>query len=242
MGLLKNFKENNVCLMRQPASPQMILLESCHLQHLFSSMTLASRGSRLFHEGDQITGVFKLVGGLVALERVDEDGNLIILKILRPGALFPCSGLLCDGLHNLAARAITDISTQFIPMDRIVEAIRNDPSIGLGLIKLSATEIQENENAIFRMCTVGLSERVLDILTILAEELGDRDSDGDLHLTLPMAWSDVAAMVGSGPEVMSRILRVLAKGGRLSFKRRHIIIYQTPRHSGAENANAAAIT
>ena len=107
---------------------------------------------------------------------------------------------------------------------------------------MSAAEIRENEDAIFRLCSVSLPDRVLDTLTMLAEELGDQDANGDLHLTLPMAWSDFSAMVGSGPEVISRLLRRLVKSGRISFTKRHVTLHRTREHFFIQRAGEAPYT
>ena len=241
MGLLKKCGGCNAWTSRHRVPIREMFWEGCPFHRLSSRVTV-SKGGNLFHAGDQISGVFSLSNGLVALERVSENGNLVIFKILQPGAFFPCSSLLRDGLHTTTARALTHITACFIPMDRLAAAIRDDPSVSAALIKLSAAEIRENEDAIFRLCSVSLPDRVLDTLTMLAEELGDQDANGDLHLTLPMAWSDFSAMVGSGPEVISRLLRRLVKSGRISFTKRHVTLHRTREHFFIQRAGEAPYT
>jgi CRP-like cAMP-binding protein len=207
-----------------------ILGRRCPFPTLSSRISLA-KGKHLYHQGDRVGGAYSLATGMVALERVDEDGDLVILKILHPGSFFPCANLLGDGVHESSARALTDISGCFVPAERLTSALHEDPSIGLALLKLSSAEIRENEATIFRLCNTDLPDRVLSTLASLAAEAGGIDANGDLSLTLPISWRDVAAMVGTGPEVISRLLRRLAEAGRLSFHGRHVTLHgSSPRH------------
>lgn len=196
----------------------------CPFPRLSAKVSM-KKGGRLFHQGDLVTGAYSLSTGMVALERVNEDGELVILKVLHPGAFFPCSGLLETGLHESSARALTDVTACFVPAERLRAAVREDPDIPLALLKLSSAEIRENEDAIFRLCSADLPDRVVDALTALAHEVGGRTADGDLCLDLPLSWRDLAAMVGTGPEVISRLLRRLSDAGRLSFSGRHVVLH-----------------
>jgi CRP/FNR family transcriptional regulator len=194
------------------------------------------KGKCLFHQGDRVTGAFSLGTGMVALERVDEDGSMVILKILHPGSFFPCANLLDDGVHESSARALTDVTGCFVPAERLKHALLEDPNFSMALLKLSSAEIRENEDAIFRLCSSDLPDRVLSTLESLAAESGRRDANGDLSMTLPMSWRDLAAMVGTGPEVISRLLRRLAVAGRLSFRGRQVTL-----HAGSGQDSSAAI-
>lgn len=203
-----------------------VLGRRCPFPSLSSKFSLP-KGKNLYHQGDLVGGAYSLASGMVALERVDEEGDLVILKILHPGSFFPCANMLGGGIHESSARALTDITGCFVPADRLNSALHEDPSIGLALLKLSSAEIRENEDAIFRLCSTDLPDRVLSTLASLAEETGGRDANGDMVLTLPISWRDLAAMVGTGPEVISRLLRRLAEAGRLSFHGRHVTLHTT---------------
>ncbi|MBC7908843.1 MAG: Crp/Fnr family transcriptional regulator [Rhodospirillaceae bacterium] len=182
-----------------------------------------ARGHNLFHQGDPVRGGFSLTAGLVALERVNEDGEMVILKVLRGGAFFPCADLFTDGLHAAGARALTDVSTCFIPTDRLMASMA-DPAIRALILRRGGEEARESENVIFRLCVADLSERIMAVLRQFAET-EHRNDDGSLVLTLPLSWRDVAAMVGTSPEVLSRTLRKLAETGRLSFNGRRVTLF-----------------
>lgn len=193
----------------------------CPLPHSVAELAFA-KGHHLFHQGDPVHGAYSLTTGLVALERVDENGDMVILRLLRPGALFPCADLFADGQHGTGARALTDAVACFVPLDRLGAAL-SQPAVRTALLRHGCEEARQSEDAIFRLCSSDLSHRILALLNDLAAE-GQTAADGTRSLLLPLSWRDIAAMVGTSPEVLSRTLRRLAEEGRLAFNGRYVTL------------------
>lgn len=200
----------------------------CPFPRLAGRVSFA-RGQHLYHQGDDVVGAFSLKSGMVALERLDSDGGLVVLKVLSPGAFFPCADLMGQGLHECSARALTDVEGCLVPIGRMSLALRDDPQVSLTLLKLSSMEIRRNEEAIVRLCRTDLAERLMAALMDLAEDLGTPQANGDVVIALPVAWRDMAAMVGTGPEVISRVLRRLSDAGRLTFRGRNVTLCRVER-------------
>ncbi|MGE5503956.1 MAG: Crp/Fnr family transcriptional regulator [Actinomycetota bacterium] len=184
------------------------------------------KGEHLYHQGDPVEGIHVLLSGLVAMERVDEDGQFAILRIVEPGALLPHSGLLGRELHNGSARALTPVQACLVSTATVKAAIADDPLLGLNLLQRGCEELRRSEDAIFRLCCGDLSERVMGVLEMLAGQLGEGQSDGDVALTLPISWREVGAMVGSRSEVISRLLRRLSADRRLSFRGHRVVLHR----------------
>jgi CRP/FNR family transcriptional regulator len=185
------------------------------------------RGEHLYHQGDPVEGAFSLLSGLVVHERVDENGELVILRLLSPGSLFPYSGLFGPSAHHSSARALSAVTVCFVPTAALVGAVAANPRLGLALLQRGCEELRHNEDAIFRLCCNGVPERLMAVLESLAERMGERLSGGDVALTLPVSWRELAAMVGSGPEVVSRQLRRLSGEGRLSYRGHRVVLHRT---------------
>jgi CRP-like cAMP-binding protein len=179
----------------------------------------------LYREGDKAKGIFILLTGLVALERVSEKGDLVIIRLLQRGAFFPYIDLVGDQVHTSAARALSDVTACFISLERLTEAVRETPRIGLAMIRLGSALMRENEDSILRLCSTEFSELVLSELRSLGSQAGKRTANGDLTFTLPMHWRDFAATVGITPESLSRLLRRLVKAGEISLRGHAITIF-----------------
>lgn len=182
-----------------------------------------TKGRHLFHQGDSVRGAYSLTAGLVAMERVDESGEMVIIRLLRPGAFFPCADLFADGTHGTGARALSDVEVCFIPLERLNAAL-TDPDVRSALLRHGCDEARQSENTIFRLCAGHLAERVLALLDELAQDTLPH-SDGSRSLMLPISWRDIAAMLGTSPEVLSRTLRRLADDARLNFSGRAVTLY-----------------
>lgn len=180
-----------------------------------------TKGQHLFHQGDPVRGAFSLTTGLVALERVDEHGAVVILKLLKPGAFFPCADLFADGMHGTGARALTDAAACFVTSERLMAALA-EPTLRHMVMRRSGEEARASEDTIFRLCSGDLAERVLAIIEALAEELGENDAAGWTRVRMPLPWRDVAAMVGTSPEVISRLLKRLSEAGRVIVTGREV--------------------
>ena len=180
-----------------------------------------NRGDHLFHQGDGVRGAFSLTAGLVALERVNEDGEMVIIKLL------PCADLFAsDATHGTGARAITDAAACFIPLDRLHGALA-DPHVRTALLRRGSDEARQDEGIIFRLCSGDLADRIVAVLRELAADVPE-EPDGTRSLTLPISWRDVAAMVGTSPEVLSRTLRRMSDHGALHFTGRRVTL--APNH------------
>lgn len=194
----------------------------CPMPHAVAEMAFA-KGAHLFHQGDAVRGGFSLTSGLVAQERVNEDGEMVILKVLHAGAFFPCADLFTDGQHSTGARALTEVSACFIPTERLMASLA-DPTIRAMVLRRGGEEARASEDIIFRLCAGDLGERILAVLRQLAET-EPHHADGSQSFTLPLSWRDVAAMVGTSPEVLSRTLRKLTEAGHLAFAGRRVTLF-----------------
>lgn len=188
----------------------------CPFPNTIAELAFA-KGQHLFHQGDAVRGAFSLTSGLVALERVDEDGQWAILKLVTPGGFFPCADLFADGPHGTTGRALTDVTACFVPAERLLSALA-EPGLRRSVMRRSGEEARASEDAIFRLCSGDLAERLLAILDALAD-IGE--GEGEVF-HMPLSWRDVAAMIGTSPEVISRLLKRLAEAGRLTVSGRQV--------------------
>ncbi|MEW5726562.1 MAG: Crp/Fnr family transcriptional regulator [Pseudomonadota bacterium] len=190
-----------------------------------------NKGEHLFHQGDRVKGAYSLRSGLVALERVSEAGEHAVLKLLQPGAFFPCADLFSDGMHGNSARAMTEVAACFIPADRLGAVLAQNPRMGLEIARRGCEEARDNEEIIFRLCSGDLAERVLAVIESLAGEAGEEVPEG-LSFAMPIAWRDLASMLGTSPEVISRLVRKLTEAGRITVTGRQVTVPE-PRKRAA---------
>ncbi|MGE5503192.1 MAG: Crp/Fnr family transcriptional regulator [Actinomycetota bacterium] len=189
-------------------------------------MTLAraARKGFLFHEGDPVKGAFILLTGILAMERLTERGDLVIVRLVRPGELFPYVDPTAAEAHASTARALGDVTACFLSGERLAEAMREAPRFSLAMVRLGSTLMRQSEDSVMRLCSSEFSDLVVAELEALALHLGRRNPDGDWVFTLPMPWRDFAALVGITPESLSRLLKRLGKAGRIQVRGHEVTI------------------
>ncbi|CAA7616961.1 Crp/Fnr family transcriptional regulator [Magnetospirillum sp. UT-4] len=182
------------------------------------------KGEALYHQGDDRKYLYSLRGGLVILERVDGAGTLTALRLLRPGALFPCADLVGDGSHGNTARALTDVAACLLPADALKAAMRTHAAVGDAVLTTLCGEGRTYEDMAFRLRAMDMGERLLALIEELAAEEGTALPDGGRRVRMPVSWREVAALIGSSPEVVSRLLRKLGGEGRIRVDGREVTL------------------
>lgn len=185
-----------------------------------------AEGAVLYRQGDEARGAYSLTSGMVALEHVDEEGASSILRFVSAGAFFPCGDLFGQGVHVASARAVTAVSACFIPSDRIVAALA-DPKVRVSLMRSGCDEAHENERIMMRLSSTDLTERLLALLA----EFGD-GKKADATVLVPVPWRDIAGMIGTSPEVLSRLLRRLGELRRITVEGRKVTIHERDAEDG----------
>lgn len=161
----------------------------------------------LFHQGDDCDGIYYLLTGLVALQRVDERGAFIIFSLIKPGSFFSWSDLLGCGRHRNSAQALSAAKAVFVPRHAFLTAMREDPQALSDTLEQASREIQDYEDTIFRLCTSDVPARLYWTLCQLA---GAETAQGTaIEFKPPVLKRELAAMIGTSPEGVSRGIRRL---------------------------------
>lgn len=161
----------------------------------------------LFHQGDDCEGIYYLQAGLVALQRVDERGAFIIFSLVKPGGFFSWSDLLGCGRHRNSAQVLSTAKAVFVPRNAFLMAMREDPQALNETLGQASREIQDYEDIIFHLCTYDVPARLYWALCRLA---GAESAEGDaIEFKPPVLKRELAAMIGTSPEGVSRGIRRL---------------------------------
>jgi CRP/FNR family transcriptional regulator len=163
----------------------------------------------VFHQGAQIAVIFLAARGSLVQERVDEDGHMAMFGVHRVGTLVGWQDLLDGGRHRNSCRTLTACNLIVLPRQKFERAMRQNEGLLLALMQQAATQANSYEEQIFRLSTLDVSERLYWALFALA---GDCDAESDeIEVSTSLMKRDLAALVGTSPESISRGLRRLEK-------------------------------
>lgn len=164
----------------------------------------------LFRESDPINFIFVVKTGHIKLFKTSPDGRELTIKIMGPREYFCCAPVYLNRTYSVSAVALEDSILAVIPAGDFKELINASVSeMGLRIITGLCHKIKYLSNLIENLTFKDVEQRVMMSLLRLAEEKSPRNNIVSLSIT----HQDIASMVGSVREVVSRTMSRLKKEG-----------------------------
>jgi CRP/FNR family transcriptional regulator len=182
------------------------------LEPHFSDRTF-KQGEFLWSEGDTDGMLVSLVSGQVKIYRLLPEGRAVTMYIFDSGELFGFMPLFDDAPYPAYAQALGDVQARVISRSAIHNIVRQNPDIGLLLLKQLSRRLRESFDQIERFSTHGVVPKVAAAIVTL---LRDADHMNGMDIaTLASSSHEYAALIGLTPESFSRGITKLVDMGIL---------------------------
>lgn len=171
--------------------------------------TRLTPGELVYSAGSTAAQLMVVHTGSLKISRVDADGREQILRVLGPGDFFGESALITGARPDHFATALDEGSMcvfRHADLDRLVRA---HPSIGLAMLHEVSRRLADTERRLVAVISGDVSSRLADYLLSLPARPGEHG----VTVRLPLAKKDVASLLGTTPESLSRQLRRLGDSG-----------------------------
>lgn len=170
----------------------------------------APKGTALFHPGDTVKGFVVVLKGRVDVFLTGPSGREILLYAVEPGQSCIQSTLGLMGGEDYSGEAIArnDCRLVLIPRDMFLDLMNQSDAFRTFVFRAFATRMQSMMHLLERVAFERVESR-------LARCLLDRAENGRLTAT----HAEIATMIGSAREVVSRRLDALARRGILRLER-----------------------
>lgn len=182
------------------------------------------RGEVLFHEGDPGDALFIVASGAVKVVVPSEDGEEAILATLRHGDFLGELALLDGAPRSASAVALEPTETLMLPREQFRALVASEPAIRDALLASLATELRRLTTHVAELHFLDITGRLAAHLARLAEEHGERRSDGSIRLDAPLTQSDLAAMIGATRQSVNKLLGEFEAGGLIRIERDSIVV------------------
>lgn len=161
----------------------------------------------LYHQGDAITCFYFLVKGMVALERLDNSGRMAILGIARKGSILSWTEFFERRHYSCSAQAILPCEIVAIPRQDFFCKLQKHIELLSAVMHNATQQLEAYEDHIFRLSTLEVPERLYSALCNFAES--NVDGNHGSEVDLPLRKREIAALIGTTPEGISRSLKRL---------------------------------
>lgn len=189
------------------------------LQRLSEITASASypKGATLFVEGQAARGLFILCAGHVKLSTSSADGKTLIVRISEPGDLLGLPAAISGRPYEVTAEVIEPTQANFISRTDFLNFLRQHAEAAVR----AAQEMSETYHAAFaEIRTIGLSHSAREKLArfVLDWCAQHPASDGAVKFNLTLTHEEIAQMIGSSRETVTRLFADFKKEGLLQIK------------------------
>ncbi len=166
------------------------------------------RGEAIFSEGEEGAGLYVVISGRVKIFKLSMEGKEQILHIFGPGEPFGEVAVFTGRRFPAHAQALEDTRAFFFSRKEFIDLIRKDPSLALNMLAVLSQRLHRFSNLVENLSLKEVPGRLAAYLLYLGE--GKKASN---EVTLDITKNQLASMLGTIPETLSRILARMAKEG-----------------------------
>lgn len=182
----------------------------------------------VIHEGQPCEGFYALLDGRATIYKVSRSGRKQVLAILQPGDTFNEVPIF-DGGPNAASVETLETSTMlFIPRETALDLVSRSPHAALVLLASFAARLRGLMGLVESLAFDDVTSRLAHLLVQLARSEGRQSPEG-IEISRAFTVQDLAALVGSVREVVTRCLSHLEHEGLVRVSRSTIIVLNLDR-------------
>lgn len=192
------------------------------------SSQLFRAGQTLFCEGGPPHAIYCVRSGMVKLYKVGLRGEPLVLRFCGPGSVLGLRAAVAGEMYESTAEAVEDTVVCALPRPAFEALVNESPRMAMGLMRRLAIEVRESHERIEELAHCGVRQRAAHLLLAMHEPLAARRAPATSR------WGrikrmDLAAMIGTAPETMYRVLNELRQRGIIRLTRDTIEVLDPAR-------------
>ena len=191
------------------------------------STAVYPKSAMLFIEGQQPRGVFVLCTGKAKLSTSSREGKTVILNLAEAGDVLGLNATISNKPYELTAEMMEPGQANFITRDALLQFLRENGEIALRV----AEQLSRNYYSAFEeVRMLGLASSPAEKLAkLLLSWWADAAKSADpSHIKLTLTHEEIAEMIGTTRETVSRLFSEFKKKQLLQLKGANLIIRNKP--------------
>jgi CRP/FNR family transcriptional regulator len=163
------------------------------------------KGEIIFSEGDEGNGFYIIAAGMVKIYKVSPEGKEHILHIYDEGKSFGEVPVFAGDHFPAMAEAITPARVLFFPRSAFQKLLGANPSLAMKMLADLSVKLRQFTVQIENLSLKEIPARLASYLVYTSEEQG-----GTRQISLPISKGQLASLLGTIPETLSRIFAKLS--------------------------------
>lgn len=201
--------------------------ECRELLRLFDELGIAtaervySPGDDIYREGEYGDGLYILTSGVLKLFRPYSATKDATLRLLNNWDIFGHLAFEGETKQRAYAEAVTECRVTKAPKIFVERAVKRDSRVAFKILTLSELRLVQYEELVKCLLPRETEVRVANLLPLLAQKFGKPDGKGGVAIDLRLTHQDLAGMVASTRESVTKVLN--------DFRTRNLISIQSGR-------------
>jgi len=176
-----------------------------------------ARNEVIFHKDDPAEHVYLIASGTVKITVEEEDGQEVVIALMRGGDVFGDLALFDEGPRSASVTAMTETTAFTLANRDFMDILQHNTQAMRQLLALLARRIRRSTGHIEDLVFLDLPGRVAKCLVDQNELAG---GNGRVELT----QEEIASFVGATRVAVNRVLVDLERRGALRLGRGHVNI------------------
>lgn len=175
------------------------------------------KGENIFTEGSASAGFYIIIKGRVKVFKLSAEGKEQILHIVGPRELLGAVSAFAGSPYPAHADAMEKTTAFFLPRKDFLALIQKEPTVVMNMMANLSMRLQHFTRMIEDLSLKEVPGRLAAYLLYLCERTGCRD-----FIEIDISKGQLASLLGTIPETLSRILRKMSEKSLLKVSGRRI--------------------
>ena len=185
-----------------------------------------NKGESIFHEGDNVKGMYFIFSGLVKVHKKWSENKELILRFAKDGAIVGHRGLGADTIYPVSATALAPSDICFVDLDFFMATLKVNPDYLFDLMMFFAAELKESEKRMRNIAHMNTKGRIGQSLITLQDKFG---TDADGFINIEISRQDLASYTGTTYETLFKIMNELAEENAIHIDSKRTKLLDNPK-------------
>jgi CRP/FNR family cyclic AMP-dependent transcriptional regulator len=177
--------------------------------------------STVVEEGMTGDYMYVIREGRVKVTKASDDGREKIMGFLDKGSFFGDMALLTGELRSASVKTLEPSRLLALSRRDFIELIRQSPDLALSVIEELTNRLRETNEQASTLSFLGVKDRTRSLFERIAEPDG---SSGNRRITQALTHQQIADMIGTSRETVTRAVKQLKDEGWLGQAGKRYVI------------------
>src|SRR3990170_5724757 len=183
------------------------------------------KGGQIIREGDIGDALYIILSGRLKVVLYGEEGKEIVLSIMKEGDIFGEMALFDGEPRSANVEAVEDTECFIIQGSTLLEYIKVHPAVALNFLSHLSRRLREADRKIGGLALLDVCGRIAHTFLDIAKKASGGAQEKKVVSIERLTHEEIAAMIGSSREVVSRALKKMTQEGYVKIEKERFILH-----------------